>query len=79
MPFPVQEQRGSSLQINQPVRGGARHGGYRWPCDVAAQAFQFIPFMGPGGDTGMQRKAGYCAHRVRAWVVRSAVRRESAG
>ncbi|NOZ37137.1 MAG: hypothetical protein GXP11_03525 [Gammaproteobacteria bacterium] len=27
MPLPVQKQLGSSLQINKPVRGGARHYG----------------------------------------------------
>ncbi len=32
-------------------------GGYRRPGDVAAQAFQFMPFIGPGGNAGVQRES----------------------
>lgn len=38
--------------------------GYRRPGDVAAQAFQLVPFMGLGGDAGVQGKTGDIAGRL---------------
>ncbi len=36
-------------------------GGYCRPGDVAAKTFQLVPFMGPGGNAGMEREPSHLA------------------
>ena len=46
--------------------------GYRRPGDVAVQAFQLVPFMGLGGNAGVQGKTGDIAARVAILIFRLA-------
>ncbi len=51
---------------------------HRWPCNIAAQTFQLLAFIGPGRDPRMQRESSHLAHLVieRLIATRQSLQRE---